>query len=107
MDQAWMGDPALADFQTRMEGGASRLRKNLGARDRRDERDGRGFEVRSSRFSERRTPNFGSRLSRMSRASGATVYGAGRRFHQPARWMVRKDLAATPQRGSVEWGTVR
>jgi len=28
----------LADFQTRMEGGASRLRKNLGARDRRDGR---------------------------------------------------------------------
>src|SRR5438094_9204790 len=74
----------LADFQTRMEGGASRLRKNLGARDRRDGRDGRGFEVRSSRFSERPTPNFGSRLSRMSRASRATVYGVGGLLRQPA-----------------------
>src|SRR5207249_2828125 len=38
----------------------------IAARDRRDER---GFKVRSSRYSEFRTSNFGSRLSRKSRAS--------------------------------------
>ena len=77
----------------------SRLRKSsVGARDRWDERDGGGFEVRSSRFSdfEPRTSNYGSRLSRMSRASRfdkltvpsqvegrATVRGGGGLFQHP------------------------
>ena len=53
-----------------MEGRTAGCSKNLAARDR---RDARGFEVRSSRFSELRTRNFESRLSRKSRASRASV----------------------------------
>ena len=65
----------LADFQTRMEGGASRLRKDLGARNR---RDGRGFEVRSSRFSERRTPNFELWITPFSQVSRFARHGLWR-----------------------------
>ena len=57
---------------------ASRLRKDLGARDRRDERDGRGFEVRSSRFSERRTPNFELWIAPFSQVSRFARHGLWR-----------------------------
>ena len=42
-----------------------------------------------------------------SRASRATVCGAGERFQHHARSMVRRGRAAIPQRGSWEWGSVR
>ena len=41
----------------------------IAARDTRDWRDGRGFEVRSSRFSERRTLNFELRIAPVSHVS--------------------------------------
>jgi len=69
-----------------------------GGLDERDWQERRGFEVRSSKLSELRTPNFGSRLSRLSRASRfdrlivlshvegrATVCGAGGLFQHLVR----------------------
>ena len=47
---------------------ARELRTMHDERDRRDGLDGGRFEVRSSRFSELRTPNLGLRNSRQSRA---------------------------------------
>jgi hypothetical protein len=62
----------------------TRLWKNyFDTRDWRDRQDEGEFEVRSSRFSELRTPNLESRVSRMSDASHATIYGAGRLYQQP------------------------
>jgi hypothetical protein len=59
--------------------------RRIAERDWRVGRDEGEFEVRSSRFSELRTPNFGSRLSRMSRDSSAAVSGAGGIFQHPVR----------------------
>jgi hypothetical protein len=56
--------------------------RRIAVRDWWDGRDEGGFEVRSSRFSELRTPNFGSRPSRASRT---TVCGADGLFQYPAK----------------------
>ena len=68
-----------------MKRDARDMRAMHGERERRDERDGGGFEVRSSRFSELRTLNFGSRLSRLSRSSrlsrAAILLGGWGRLH--------------------------
>ena len=47
--------------------------RRLAARDRQDERDGRGFEVRSSRFLELRTPNFELRIALVARFTATAV----------------------------------
>ena len=60
----------LQEIQTRQNHSSmvrtSGTPRSVAERDSLDERDGVGFEVRSSRFSECRTPNFGSRFSCMS-----------------------------------------
>src|SRR6266852_1650403 len=53
----------------------------IAARDRRDER---GFEVRSSRFSEFRTPNIELRIAPFSQVSRVTLRSSGGFFHHPA-----------------------
>src|SRR6266850_5218056 len=60
----------------------------------RDRQDGRGFEVLISRFPKPRTPNFESRLSRISRA---TDCGTGGPFHHPARKAFRYFMTSPVQ----------
>jgi hypothetical protein len=48
--------------------------RSASTRDWRDERDGRGFEVRSLRFSELRTPNFERLVAPFLRVSGKNCF---------------------------------
>ena len=60
LGEGWVGDALLVKRISFF------ARDSRDLREKQDERDGEEFEVRSSRFSELRTPNFGSRLSRTS-----------------------------------------
>ena len=84
------------------------LTRRIVARDKRDCRDERGFEVRSSRFSERRIPNFGSRPSCIPRASRAMVHGRGRHFSTSGKGRNRSAAQdVSGENGSVTPGRSR